>query len=166
MDKTKKRKAAVISIGVTLTAVTFIATVVRTIYGIKNEASDPIDKRLIVLAYLFLIFPIVLEELSLFRSVYKLLFFHPRKSAKVCYIISSVLVVAALIFQALVLTEVITKDIYPDGPVAASSRFIVLLLLTEWSAIIASFVLGSIRKQKSTADQGQNDDNPAFLPRG
>ena len=52
MDKTKKRKAAVISIGVTLTAVTFIATVVRTIYGIKNEASDPIDKRLIVLAYL------------------------------------------------------------------------------------------------------------------
>ena len=141
-----KRKILVLSIGFTLIAVTCITIVIFLIQDFRN--ASPLDKRLMVPIYFFLVFPIILEELSLLRSVYKLIIFNPRTSAKICYIISVVIVFAALIFQLLAFTNVITKDILPDGPQAASSRFVVMLILTGWSAVLVSFALGSVKSGK------------------
>ena len=141
----KKRSILVLLIGATIILITCIIIVVFLIRDIKTEAVDPLDKRLIAPVYFFLIFPIILEELSLLRSVYKLINFSPRTSAKICYIISVVIVFMALIFQLLVFTKIITKDILPEGPSAASSRFVVLLHLTEWPVLFVSFALGSVK---------------------
>ena len=134
-----KRKTLVLSIGFALIALTCIILVVFLIRDISNESIDPLDKKLIAPIYCFFVFPIILEELSLLRSVYKILNFNPKTSAKICYIISVVIASAALVFQLLVYTKVITY-----GP-AAQSYFIVMLLLIEWSAVFASFALGSIK---------------------
>jgi len=140
-----KRKILVLSIGATLILITCIIIVIFLIHDIKTEAFDPLDKRLIAPVYIFFVFPIILEELSLLRSVYKLINFSPRTSAKICYIISVFIVFMALLFQLLVFTKIITKDIFPEGPKAASSRFHETLLLTEWPVILASFALGSVK---------------------
>ena len=140
-----KGKILVLSIGFTLILVTCITTVISLVHDIKTEPFDSLDKRLIAPVYFFFVFPIILEELSLLRSMYKLINLSPRTSAKICYVISVILVFAALIFQLLVFTNVITKDIFPEGPRAASSRLYELLLLTEWPVLLVSFALGSAK---------------------
>ena len=141
----KKRSILVLLIGATIILITCIIIVIFLIRDIKTEEVDPLDKRLIAPVYFFFIFPIILEELSLLRSVYKLINFSPRILAKICYIISVVIVFMALIFQLLVFTKIITDDILPEGPTAASSRFLGLLLLTEWPVLFVSFALGSVK---------------------
>lgn len=148
-----KRKILVLSIGFTLILVTCITIIVFLIHDIKTESFDSLDKRLIAPVYFFFVFPIILEELSLLRSVYKLINFRPKTSAKICYIISVFVVFVALIFQLLVFTKIITKDIFPEGPKAASSRFHEMLLLTEWPVLLVSFALGSA---KSCNEKYQN----------
>lgn len=118
---------------------------VRYYPDIRNESFDPLDKRLIAPVYLFFVLPIIPEELSLLRSVYKLINSGPETSAKISYVVSTIIVFVALIFQLLVFTKIITKDIFPDGPQAASSRFHELLLLTEWPVLFVSFALGSVK---------------------
>ena len=141
-----KRKILVLSIGFTLILVTCITIVIFLIHDIKTESFDSLDKRLIAPVYFFLVFPIILEELSLLRSVYKLVNYNPRTSARICYVISAILVFLSMFFQLLVFTNVITKNIFPEGPRAASSRLYEMLLLTEWPVILVSFALGSAKK--------------------
>ena len=139
----KKRKIIMLSIGITLIVITFIASIIWLIYNYIYE-KDPINIKLIFPVWLFLIFPIVLEELSLLRSVYKLVNYNSRTIPRVCYIISAILVFLSLVFQILVFTKIITESIFPEGPRAASSRLIELLLFSEWPVIIISFLLGSL----------------------
>ncbi len=139
-----KQKTLVLSIGFALIALTCIILVVFLIRDISNESIDHIGKKLIAPIYFFFAFPIILEELSLLRSVYKILNFNPKTSAKICYIISAVIASLALVFQLLVYTKVITHDIFPDGP-TAQAYLSEMLLLIEWSAVFASFILGSIK---------------------
>lgn len=141
-----KRKILVLSIGFTLILVTCITIVIFLIHDIKTESFDSLDKRLIAPVYFFFVFPIILEELSLLRSVYKLVNYNPRTSARICYVISAILVFLSMFFQLLVFTNVITKNIFPEGPRAASSRLYEMLLLTEWPVILVSFALGSAKK--------------------
>ena len=140
-----RRKILVLSIGFTLILITCIIVVIYLIHDIKTEAFDPLDKKLIAPVYVFFVFPIILEELSLLRSVYKLINFRPKTSAKICYIISVGIIFVALIFQLLVFSGIITKDIFPEGPKAASSRFHEMLLLIEWTVFLVSFALGSVK---------------------
>ncbi len=139
----KKRKKLVVSIGFAVILVTCIIIAIFLIRDINNTEYDPLDKSLITPVYIFLVFPIILLELSLLRSVYKLISSRPKPSTKFCYIISIVIVCAALFFQLLVCTNIITENIFPEGPKAASSRFIEMHLLIEWTALIVSFILGS-----------------------
>ena len=140
-----KRKSLILSIGFALILVTCIIIATFLIRDINNIASDPLDKSLIAPIYFFFVFPIILEELSLLRCVYKLINYNPKTTAKICYIISAIIAFVALIFQLLVFTKVITKDIFPEGPKAASSRLYELLLLTEWPVLFVSFALGSAK---------------------
>lgn len=148
MKRMNKRKVLVLTIGFALILITCITIVVFLIRDIKNESFDPLDKRIIAPIYFFFALPIILEELSLLRSVYKLINFNPRTPAKICYVISAAMVFAALIFQLLVFTKIITEDIFLEGPKAASSRLNELLLLTEWPVTLISFVLGSAKGSK------------------
>ena len=134
-----KRKL-ILSIGFAIIALTCITIIAFLIRDLGNEEIDPIDKEIIIPIYFFFAFSIILQELSLLRSVYKLIAFNPRKSAKICYIISAVIISVALIFELLVFTKVITYHTMP--------AFAELLLLTEWSAVIVSFALGSVSCDK------------------
>lgn len=149
-----KRKIFVLSIGFTIILITFIAIVIVFVYAFKS-ASD-LDKKIVGPVVFFLYFPLVWEELSLLRSVYKFMFFSPNIPTKICYIFSALMVLAALIFQVLAFHGVITQDIMPEGYTAASSRFVELILLTEWGTLLVSFVLGSIKigkiKEQATAN--------------
>lgn len=139
-----KRKILVLSVGFTVILLTCIVITIFLVRDIRTEPVAPLDKRLLAPIYFFFVFPIILEELSLLRSVYKLINFNSKTAAKISYIISAIIVLAALIFQALVFSGIITKDIFQDGPKAASSRLYELLLLTEWPVILVSFALGSV----------------------
>lgn len=130
-----KRKL-ILSIGFAIIALTCITIIAFLIRELGNEEIDPIDKEMIILVCFFWGLPIILQELSLLRSVYKLIAFNPRRSAKICYVISAVIISVALIFELLVFTKVITYHTRPS--------FAELLLLTEWSAVIVSFALGSV----------------------
>ena len=115
------------------------------------NVSDPIDRAIVGPVYLFMMFPLILEESSLLRSVYKLVKYKPEGAVKVCYIVSAAVVASALTFQSLCYTNVITPTaFFPEGPVAATSRFTVLQLTVEWSAIIVSFILGSFKSTEKT----------------
>lgn len=142
-----KRKL-ILSIGFAIIALTCITFIILLIRDFGNEEIDPIGQKIIIPIYFFFAFPIILQELSLLRSVYKLIAFNPRRSAKICYVISAVIISVALIFGLLVFTKVITYHILPERPSAESSRFAGLLLLTEWSAVIVSFALGSVSCDK------------------
>ena len=134
-----KRKL-ILSIGFAIIALTCITIIAFLIRDLGNEEIDPIDKEMIILVCFFWGLPIILQELSLLRSVYKLIAFNPRRSAKICYVISAVIISVALIFELLVFTKVITYHTMP--------AFAELLLLTEWSAVIVSFALGSVSCDK------------------
>ena len=148
----KKREKLVQSIGYTLILVTCIAIVISFVYEIKTTPvnasfyKSPIKEATVI--YFFFALPVIWEELLLLRSVYKLICFSPKTLAKICYIISAVIVFAALIFQLLAFAGVITDDIMPNGPTAASSRFAGLILLTEWPVVFLSFILGSVKSGK------------------
>ena len=145
---TKKRNV-VLTVGIAMIVLTFVVLIICFIRD-SNSASDNIDKTITNVFYVFGVFlPVLLEELTLMRSVYKLVSVKPEGIVKICYIISATLVCCALAFQILAFTRVITKDILPEGPIAASSRFVALILLKEWPVIIVSFILGSVRKNKS-----------------
>ena len=147
----KRNKKIVLFIGAAIIILTFFAILISFIIDINNDNQNihRFDKETLALNYCLFVFPVLPEEISLLRSVYKLLFYQPGRIAKICYIASICLIVVYSVFQILVFTNVIkANDLFSDdspGLGAASSRFAILLLLTEWAAIIVSFILGSVR---------------------
>ena len=148
----EKRKKIVLSIGFALILITCIVHIVLFIHENTIEPVGFFDKRINVLFYFIFVFPIILEEFLLLFSVYQLICYSPKIPAKICYIISVVIVFAALIFQLLVFAGVITKDIIPEGPGDKGSRLLVLLLWTEWPVVFVSFILGSVKSGKIESD--------------
>ena len=144
----EKRKKIVLSIGFALILITCIVHVVLFIHENTIEPVGFFDKRINVPFYFIFVFPIIPEELFLLISVYKLINYNPRTLAKICYIISIVILLTALVFQFSVFTGVITDDIMPEGKTAASSRFIELLLLTEWPVVFVSSFLWNVKSGK------------------
>ena len=146
-----KRKILVLSIGFTIILITFIVFFSYMAHDMITE-SDKHYKVIIVPFYVFFIFPIILEELSLLRSVYKLICFNSTIVVKICYVISVIIVLATLIFQLLVFTGVITAyDLFTnEAGKAADSRFLGFFLVTEWLAVFVSFILGSFTSKQSS----------------
>ena len=141
----EKRKKIVLSIGFALILITCIVHVVLFIHENTIEPVGFFDKRINVPFYFIFVFPIIPEEFLLLISVYQLICYSPKIPAKICHIISIVVLCVALVFQLLVFTGVITDDIMPNGPTAASSRFAGLILLTEWPVIFLSIILESVK---------------------
>ena len=138
-----KKKTLVMSIGLSLILLTIIAVAICFVLALRGEP-DPNERPLAVFIFFIAVFPVILEELVLLRSIYKIFIKNLRTPAKICCIISAVLIILALTYQLLVFTNVINYEILPAGPKAASSRFFLILLLSEWPVILISFILGSI----------------------
>ena len=147
--KNASKARAVLIVGSILIFITFVLSFVLLITDLINNEYNARDRGILRMAYAFMLFPVVLEEASLLRSVYKLVKHKPDGAAKICWIISAAVVACALVFQMLCYTNVITQNIFPEGPKAASSRFTVLQLIVEWSALIISLVLGSVKHKKN-----------------
>ena len=140
-----KRKKIVLSIGFALILITCIVHVVLFIHENTIEPVGFFDKRINVPFYFIFVFPIIPEEFLLLISVYQLICYSPKIPAKICHIISIVVLCVALVFQLLVFTGVITPNILPEGPGDKGSRLVVLLLWTEWPVIFLSIILESVK---------------------
>ncbi|MBQ9543758.1 MAG: hypothetical protein IJV00_01370 [Clostridia bacterium] len=144
------KKRIVLSIGTGVIVLTLAAAAAGFISDLNSKLYDQIDRKLIVPVYIFMVLPVVLEEISLLRCVYKLVFKDPGRAGKICCAAAAGITVCALAFQLLYFTRVITKDIFPEGPRAASSRLIETVLLSEWPVVIISFILGSVNGKIKT----------------
>ena len=144
MIKKSKFVSVVRKIIIALTAIIMIICFIRDVIDITDFE---MDQGFTCVYYLFFVFPILLEEIVLFRSVRRIFNADFRGLFKICCIVSASLILCALVFQILVFTRVITADMLPEGPGAASSRLLEILFLTEWPVIIVSFILGSFRKK-------------------
>ncbi len=144
MNKKSKFVSVVRKTIIALTAIVMIICFIRDFTDITN---DKIDQGFTCVYYLFFIFPILLEEIVLFRSVHRIFNADFRGFLKICCIVSASLVFCALVLQILVFARVITADMLPERPGAESSHLLGILFLTEWPVIIVSFILGSFRKK-------------------
>ena len=144
MENAKLHRRLVLIIGFSLVAVTaalFAIVMVRDVNG--SSLSRSIGYEPAVLFGLIIMLPVLLEELSLLRSVYKLCFFGHGRSAKICYVVSAVLACVVLLFEALLHTGVITKVFFPDGLQAANGWFVDVVIAVEWLGFLGSYGLGS-----------------------
>lgn len=144
MKTMKTKKLIMIIVGVLLILLSLAAMITGLVKEMLDKLNDQIDRSLIGPVFLFLYFPVLLEEISLFISAYRLIFSKPEGAARICCITAVILVSCALIFQILSFANVINYKILPDGPKAATSLFTVILLLTEWPVVIISFILGCV----------------------
>lgn len=147
-----KRKKLTLIIGFTIILITFVLSLVALVYEyvtVETEPGDPFPiEKIIFPFYFFFFFPIILHELSLLRSAHKLINFTPGTVAKICLVVSIVISTAALAFELLAYTGIITQDIFPKaepGPGAASqqSSFILLWFFLGWPLFWVSFAFGS-----------------------
>lgn len=145
-----KKSKCVLAGGIAIFALTAIALIFSFIRDSNNITIDQIDQTVTYAFYIFVVSPILLEEIVLFRSVYRFVNVDLWGLVKICCIVSAILTFCALVFQTLVFTHVITTDIFPEGPRAASSRLVGILLLTEWPIIIVSFILGNVHTKAVT----------------
>ena len=145
------KKRTVLVIGIIILVLTFFVLIFCYISEYRktenDSTSDSIDQTITNVFYIFVGLPVLLEEIILLRSVYKLLNVNTGRVSKICYTISAILNFFASVFQILVFTNIITKDIFPVGPTASSSRLVMLLILTEWPVIIVSLVLSGLQKK-------------------
>lgn len=139
-----KKSKCVLAISIVIFAFTVISLILSFIRDSNNISIDPTDQTITYAFYIFVVFPILLEEIVLFRSVYRLVNMDSFRVVKICCIVSASLIFCALVFQVLVFTHIITKNIFPEGPRSASSRLVGTLFLTEWPVIIVSFILGNV----------------------
>lgn len=142
----KKRKC-VLAVGIAIFVLSIVAMILCFIRDVNEITIDLRERTTIYVYYIFIVSPILLEEIVLFRSVRRIFNADFMGFFKICCIVSASLVFCALVFQILVFTRVITADMLPDGPTPASYRLLVTILLTEWPVIIVSFILGSFRKK-------------------
>ena len=148
-----KRKKLTLIIGFTIILITLVLSLVALVYEYvtveTREPGDPYldERKVLFLFYFFFMFPIILHELSLLRSVHKLINFTPGTVAKICLVVSIVISTAALAFCLLACTGIITEDIFPEPelPGAASQQgsFILLWFFLGWPTFLVSFAFGS-----------------------
>ena len=146
-----KRKKLTLIIGFTIILITFVLSLVALVYEyvtVETEPGDPFPiEKIIFPFYFFFFFPIILHELSLLRSAHKLINFTPGTVAKICLVVSIVIAAAALAFELLACTGIITEDIFPEPelPGAASQQdsFILLWFFLGWPMFWVSFAFGS-----------------------
>ena len=89
-------------------------------------------------------------EISFIRSVYKVLKHRPKGIIKICYIVSSALAFLAFAFQCLVSIGLISFQNIGSG----DNLTAYILLFTEWSSFILSFVLGSVPVKQLKLSKG------------
>ena len=137
-----------------LSLVIFLAKMVLGYYEFNTTASTLSPNDLIKFEYAFVIemfayimigIPFLLTELSCIRSVYRILKWEPQGIIRICWLLSAVMAFSALIFQTLMFTGVLdfTKE---SGSIKLQET---ILFLTGWPIVIVSFVLGSIRKNRT-----------------
>ncbi len=121
----------------------------RKLFGFANLIDD-------TFAYVVLVGPSLLVELSCIRSIYRILKYEPKGLVRICWLLSAVLSFSALVFQMLIYTGVVDL---------LEGRTSVALLdnslaLTELPVVIVSFLLCSIHKKqdhnKEQDDEGSN----------
>lgn len=89
--------------------------------------------------FLIMIIPMVLPEFSFIRSGYQLFKHQPRGAVKICLILSAILAFLMALMVLLWFHGIVSSD-WDDG-----------MFLSEFSVLLASLVLGSIRKNKMGA---------------
>ena len=94
---------------------------------------------------IILMCPFLGSELSVIRSVYKILKHNPNGNVKVCYIISSVLAFFAVVLQCLVSAGLINFGNVESG----QNSTVYILLFTEWPLFVLSLILGSIYHKRT-----------------
>ena len=151
-----KKSKCVLVVGFVIFALIFIALILNFIRD-SNNIIDSADRTINYAYYILIVFPVLLEELVLFQSVYKFVNVDFWGIVKICCIISATSTFCALVFQALVFTHVITKDIFPEGPRAASSRLVGILFLTGWPVIIVSFILENLHLKQYNNSKNLNN---------
>lgn len=132
---------AVFSLSVIAILLNLIASYCEIKSAFPNDNVQVINEfGLTLILAIILMCPFLGSELSLIRSVYKILKHNLNGSVKVCYVISSVLAFLAVVLQCLVLAGLISF-----GDVESEQNFTVyILLFTEWPLFVSSFILGSI----------------------
>ena len=145
-----KKQRITLIVGFSLVLLTFIATVAAIKYYDLFENTDPLERALYVPSWLLYCFPMILQELSLVRSIYNLFNANRSVFAKICCIVSSIISVCALVFEALaiagVITDQIVLQIFPKIKAVSFTPLGKLRLLIHWGALVVSIVLGSVGK--------------------
>ena len=127
-----------------LSIIAFICNMILSYYKVKTNFTND-DMRLndeviaIVFVSIWMIFPCLGSELSLIRSIYKILKHKPNGYVKLCYILSASLAFFAFTFQWLSSAGLI-RFVDMDGYNYTAD----VLLFIEWPLFIISFILGSI----------------------
>lgn len=113
--------------------------------GLPTDPTHPVmkDFLLATVISLGLFYPFLGAELSLIRSVYKILKHKPKGYVKICYIISSVLAFLSIVFPLLYRARLIKFVNHKSGV----DNTISIILLIVWLAFVLSFVLGSIHSR-------------------
>lgn len=142
-----KKSKCVLAVGIAIFVLSIVAMIFCFIRDVNEITIDLRERATVYVYYIFIVSPILLEEIVLFRSVHRIFNADSRGFFKTCCIVSASLIFCALVFQVLVFARIITADIFPDGPTPASYRLLVTILLTEWPVIIVSFILGSFHRK-------------------
>lgn len=117
----------------------------RKLFGFANLIND-------TFAYVVLVGPSLLVELSCIRSIYRILKYEPKGIVRICWLLSAVLSFSAFVFQILVFTGVV--DLLEGRTNVALLGY--SLLLTGIPVAIVSFLLCSIHKKQ---DHDKEQDN-------
>ncbi|MBO7376338.1 MAG: hypothetical protein J6V01_04455, partial [Clostridia bacterium] len=130
-----KKKAVILSIGFSIIAVTIVLALIDMNKGIA-EASDYFDRILVPPLMFAFSMPVILQELLLLRSVYKLTFNNPSVATKICCVIASVVSLAVIVFVILYMTEVIRPSAFFSSDSGIDgNRLAVLVLCTAWPSV-------------------------------
>ena len=117
----------------------------RKLFGFANLIDD-------MFAYVVLVGPSLLVELSCIRSIYRILKYEPKGLVRICWLLSAVLSFSAFVFQILVFTGVV--DLLEGRTNVALLGY--SLLLTGIPVAIVSFLLCSSHKKQ---DHDKKQDN-------
>lgn len=161
----KKLKILVLSIGIMIIAATCVllgVVCLRTVASISSwdqlDILDIIDIKIAIIIFLGVKLPIIPQEIMLLRSVYNLCFLRAKASAKVRYIVATVIVSSVLIFECLCFINTISgNDIFPadhDG-----NHVAVILLFTQWPVVLLTGIL----TRNSGEETPENDSDDAKM---
>jgi len=142
-----KRKKLTLIIGFTIILITFVIIFASFVYYYveTKEPENPYldEQRFLYPVYFFLMLPIILHELSLLRSVHKLINFTPGTVAKICLVVSVVISTVVLAFYLLSYAGIITKEEIFTKSSTPGNDFVLLWGFLGWPLFWVSFAFGS-----------------------